>query len=128
MYELAKAGDVAEARRVQTQVTTLFDVATGGADFPEAVRLILELRGFKMGTGRCPLGPETHETARHAAWRIEGVAQPPRVSAGQVTRRPLRYPTQQAQGSCPLGLFLCIELSIHPAIYQVLARNALRTG
>jgi len=61
LYELAKGNDVAEARKVQTQVTTLFDAATGSVDFPEAVRLILELRGFKMGAGRCPLGPETHE-------------------------------------------------------------------
>ena len=61
LYELVKDGNVAEARRVQSQVTTLFDVATGSTDFPESVRLILELRGFKMGAGRCPLGPKTLE-------------------------------------------------------------------
>jgi len=29
LYDMVKAGEVVEARRVQTQVTTLFDAATG---------------------------------------------------------------------------------------------------
>jgi len=77
VFELFKENNFAEARKVQPHITKLFDIATGSSDFPESLRLILELRGFKMGAGRCPLGPQTQEKLKGLRGQLKDMlAQP----------------------------------------------------
>lgn len=58
LYELTLSGQLDQAWRVQASVTKLFDAAVYSADFPEAFRVAVSLRGFRMGTGRQPLSQE----------------------------------------------------------------------
>ena len=60
MYELCTAGDWDQARPMQYLLVRLFDQLLGTADFPEAVRIAVELQGFEMGASRLPLSFE-HE-------------------------------------------------------------------
>ena len=52
MYDLAVAGQLAEARSWQMRLTELFDFIVNCADFPEGVRAAVELRGFQLGQSR----------------------------------------------------------------------------
>jgi 4-hydroxy-tetrahydrodipicolinate synthase len=54
IFDLAKAGRIAEARPLQIQVIELFDAIVYGAEFPEAIRIGVELRGFNLGKSRQP--------------------------------------------------------------------------
>ena len=58
LYDLAVAGRTAEACRIQYLVCRLFDVLLYSADFPEAFRTAVGMRGFNMGTGRQPISEE----------------------------------------------------------------------
>ena len=58
LYDLAMAGRTAEACRIQYLVCRLFDVLLYSADFPEAFRTAVCMRGFDMGTGRQPISEE----------------------------------------------------------------------
>lgn len=62
LFDLAMAGRVEEARKIQYQVCRLFDILLYSADFPEAFRTAVSLRGFKMGTGRQPLSEQHKST------------------------------------------------------------------
>ncbi|HQE28646.1 MAG TPA: dihydrodipicolinate synthase family protein [Phycisphaerae bacterium] len=55
LYHLARAGRFDEARAIQYKLLDLIKLLIFGADFPEAVRLAVGLRGFRMGVGRQPL-------------------------------------------------------------------------
>ncbi|MBN2475591.1 MAG: dihydrodipicolinate synthase family protein [Pirellulales bacterium] len=55
LYDLTMGGRLDEARRVQAWLIRLFDPALYSADFPEGFRVAVQLRGFRMGTGRQPL-------------------------------------------------------------------------
>ena len=57
LYHLALAGQLEEARAIQYKVLDLIKLIVFGADFPEAVRQAVGLRGFQMGAGRQPLSP-----------------------------------------------------------------------
>ena len=61
LYEATKAGRIDEARELQYQVRRIFDVLLYEADFPEACRVAVELRGIHMGPGKQPLSDE-HKT------------------------------------------------------------------
>jgi dihydrodipicolinate synthase/N-acetylneuraminate lyase len=54
LYELVRAGQIAEAMRLQFRLLELFDTMLYSADFPEGFRAAVELRGFKVGRGRQP--------------------------------------------------------------------------
>jgi len=54
MYDLARAGEVAEAMRLQFRMLELFDARLYSADFPEGFRAAVELRGFRVRRGRQP--------------------------------------------------------------------------
>jgi 4-hydroxy-tetrahydrodipicolinate synthase len=58
LYDLTVAGDLEAARRIQYDLVTLFDTMIYSAEFPEGFRAAVELRGFKMGSGRQPLSEE----------------------------------------------------------------------
>src|SRR3984957_3996405 len=58
LYGLTVAGQLDAARKIQYDLITLFDTMIYSAEFPEGFRAAVELRGFKMGTGRQPLSPE----------------------------------------------------------------------
>lgn len=55
LYEAAKAGRVDQACTLQYKLRRLFDAMLYSADFPEGVRVAVQLRGFRMGNGRQPL-------------------------------------------------------------------------
>ncbi len=57
LYHLARAGRFEEARCIQFKLLDLIRMLVFGADFPEAVRQAVGLRGFEMGVGRQPLSP-----------------------------------------------------------------------
>ncbi len=57
LYHLARAGRFDEARAIQYKMLDLIRLIVFGADFPEAVRQAVGLRGFHMGAGRQPLSP-----------------------------------------------------------------------
>ena len=54
IFDLTAAGQIEAARRLQFRLIELFDVLVYGADFPEAIRMSIELRGFKLGPSRQP--------------------------------------------------------------------------
>ncbi len=58
LYEAATSNDVEEARRLQYLVRQIFDKLLFGADFPEACRMAIGLRGLAMGSTRQPLSEE----------------------------------------------------------------------
>ncbi len=58
LYDMADAGRIDEAVRLQYKIRKIFDAILYSADFPEACRTAVELRGFRMGTGRQPLSDE----------------------------------------------------------------------
>lgn len=58
LYDLTRAGRLDEARTAQSQLTELFDAVVYSANFPEGVRVAVELRGFRMGAGRQPLSEQ----------------------------------------------------------------------
>jgi 4-hydroxy-tetrahydrodipicolinate synthase len=62
LYDATVGGQLAEARRMQATLIKLFDPALYWADFPEGFRVAVQLRGFRMGTGRQPLS-EKHRSA-----------------------------------------------------------------
>lgn len=57
LYHLAREGRLDEARAIQFKILDLIKMIIFGADFPEAVRQAVGLRGFQMGAGRQPLSP-----------------------------------------------------------------------
>jgi 4-hydroxy-tetrahydrodipicolinate synthase len=57
LYNLAKAGRIDDAREIQYKLLELIKLIIFGADFPEAVRQAVGIRGFNMGRGRQPLSP-----------------------------------------------------------------------
>ncbi len=57
LYHLTRAGRYDEAKAIQYKLLDLIKLIVFGADFPEAVRQAVGLRGFDMGTGRQPLSP-----------------------------------------------------------------------
>lgn len=60
LYELTKSHKIDEARELQYQLISLFDLMVYTADFPEGFRAALKLRGFDMGVGRQPI-PDRHK-------------------------------------------------------------------
>lgn len=55
LYHLARAGRLDEAKAIQYKLLDLIKLLIFGADFPEAVRQAVGIRGFQMGVGRQPL-------------------------------------------------------------------------
>ncbi len=58
IYRSVAEGELQFARRIQMQLTVLFDQLIYGLDFPEGVRAALQLRGFNFGNGRQPVNPQ----------------------------------------------------------------------
>ncbi|MBW3543738.1 MAG: dihydrodipicolinate synthase family protein [Planctomycetes bacterium] len=58
LYDLTLSLKLDEARRLQYDLVRLFDTMIYSAEFPEGFRAAVELRGFRMGTGRQPLSAE----------------------------------------------------------------------
>jgi dihydrodipicolinate synthase/N-acetylneuraminate lyase len=54
LYDMTRAGQLAEAMRLQYRMLELFDAMLYSADFPEGVRAAVELRGFRVGRSRQP--------------------------------------------------------------------------
>ena len=54
LYELTIAGELDHARELQMRLLEFFDALIYEADFPEGLRIAIELRGFDMGPSRQP--------------------------------------------------------------------------
>lgn len=57
IYAEARAGNWAEAKRVQFKLLDLFSLMVNAPNFPEGFRAGYELRGFQPGRARFPLSP-----------------------------------------------------------------------
>jgi 4-hydroxy-tetrahydrodipicolinate synthase len=55
IYEAVQAARLDESHALQLKLTALFDALLSAPEFPEGFRLGVELRGFRMGSGRQPL-------------------------------------------------------------------------
>ncbi|MBN2216945.1 MAG: dihydrodipicolinate synthase family protein [Pirellulales bacterium] len=55
LFDLVRAGQIAEAMTLQYRLLELFDVMLYSADFPEGFRAGVELRGFSTGRSRQPM-------------------------------------------------------------------------
>ncbi len=71
LYTLAKAGQYEEARAIQYKLLDLIKLLIFGADFPEAVRQAVGLRGFQMGVGRQPLSASQRFSLEEVARTIQ---------------------------------------------------------
>jgi dihydrodipicolinate synthase/N-acetylneuraminate lyase len=69
LYDLAVAGDLEAAMRIQYRLVELFDTLLYSADFPEGFRVGTELRGFRMGKSRQPLS-QTQQVDRIGLSRV----------------------------------------------------------
>ncbi|MBN2024870.1 MAG: dihydrodipicolinate synthase family protein [Pirellulales bacterium] len=58
LFDLVRAGAIAEAMTLQYRLLELFDAMLYSADFPEGFRAGVELRGFSMGQSRQPMSAE----------------------------------------------------------------------
>jgi 4-hydroxy-tetrahydrodipicolinate synthase len=58
IFDLAKAKQWNQATALQRRLLEVFDLLLGTGDFPEGFRAGVEVRGFAMGPGRQPLGPD----------------------------------------------------------------------
>jgi 2-dehydro-3-deoxy-D-pentonate aldolase len=58
LFDLSMGGRIDDARELQYRLLTLFDAIIYSAEFPEGVRAALEVRGFRMGRGRQPMGDD----------------------------------------------------------------------
>lgn len=71
LYELTTSGRIEEAKAKQYQINRFFDPMVLGPDFPEGIRVAVELRGIKLGKGRMPQCQEAQELLRGVAQRAE---------------------------------------------------------
>jgi 4-hydroxy-tetrahydrodipicolinate synthase len=71
LYDLTRAGRLDEARSLQLKLIELFDALLYSTDFPEGVRLAVELRGFKMGPSRQPATQLQQNEHAAIAFQIE---------------------------------------------------------
>jgi len=55
LFDLVRAGQIAESMTLQYRLLELFDAMLYSADFPEGFRAGVELRGFAVGAGRQPM-------------------------------------------------------------------------
>jgi 2-dehydro-3-deoxy-D-pentonate aldolase len=83
LYELTVAREIDDARTLQLRLLEFFDKMLYSTDFPEGLRVAVELRGFNMGPSRQPASP-SQEFDRSALQKIMqciiadyGYAKPP---------------------------------------------------
>jgi 4-hydroxy-tetrahydrodipicolinate synthase len=70
IYELTRAGKVADAFALQYRLLDLFDRIFASGDFPEGFRMAAGLRGFDFGPGRQPLSAAQRDRLATAAGGI----------------------------------------------------------
>jgi 4-hydroxy-tetrahydrodipicolinate synthase len=70
IYNDARAGDWAEARRVQFKLLDLFAMMVNAPNFPEGFRAGYELRGFRAGRARFPLSAREQEQIEEMRGRL----------------------------------------------------------
>jgi dihydrodipicolinate synthase/N-acetylneuraminate lyase len=69
IFELTRAGDLAEAMRWQYRILELFDAMLNPFEFPDGFRAAAEMRGFRFGQGRQPMtgAQQEHRVALQSA-------------------------------------------------------------
>ncbi len=73
LYDRCFAGEWEKARQMQYLLVRLFDRLLGTADFPEAVRIAVEMQGFAMGPSRLPLSFEHERILRELRGPISSI-------------------------------------------------------
>lgn len=73
LYEHCVSGEWEQARSMQYLLVRLFDRLLGTADFPEAVRIAVEMQGFAMGASRLPLSFEHEKILRELRGPISAI-------------------------------------------------------
>lgn len=61
LYDLTRAGQLAEAMKLQYRILEIFDLMLYHFEFPDGFRAGAEMRGFRFGTGRQPLTLAQHK-------------------------------------------------------------------
>ncbi|HBO43647.1 MAG TPA: dihydrodipicolinate synthase family protein [Planctomycetaceae bacterium] len=91
LFDLVRAGQIAEAMTLQYRLLELFDAMLYSADFPEGFRAGVELRGFAVGQSRQPMS-DTQRIDRAALQRVlqcilseSGYVEPPAEGCPQRT-------------------------------------------
>jgi len=69
LYEMCKAGQYADAMKIQYRVLELFDVMLLNFEFPDGFRAAADLRGFNLGRGRQPMS-STQQVDRTALQKV----------------------------------------------------------
>lgn len=82
LYSLTMTGQWLQARALQMLLTELFDRIIYGANFPEGVRIAVEVRGFKLGASRQPIDESQAVDGTELARMIDCLL----ASAGSVQR------------------------------------------
>ncbi len=101
MYELATAGQYAEATSLQYRVLELFDAMLYPFEFPDGFRAAAEMRGFHFGQGRQPMtaaqeeGHRALESVLRCILADFGVVEPP--ASGCAPRIAQMEPDRTAQ-------------------------------
>jgi dihydrodipicolinate synthase/N-acetylneuraminate lyase len=75
LFDLAVAGQFAEARVVQKKVSQLFDMCFGAADFPEGFRMGVGLRGIAVRAGRTPRSASDRSGDEHKLQELRALLQ-----------------------------------------------------
>ncbi|MGQ9506085.1 MAG: dihydrodipicolinate synthase family protein [Thermogutta sp.] len=71
IFDAVRKGRIDEARRWQYRLLKYNDALFGAGDFPEGFRIGVETRGFRMGRGRQPLSPASHDRLRQLRGQLE---------------------------------------------------------
>ena len=73
IYDLVVAGELEQARTLQSRLLVLFDAMLTALDFPEGFRVGIERRGFRMGKSRQPLTDSQRRARTELAQQLGGL-------------------------------------------------------
>jgi len=116
LYDLTLAGKLDDALKLQYDLVTLFDTMLYQAEFPEGFRAAVELRGYRMGSGRQPMSAGQRADLAGLSKTLQCL-----LSAHGFTDQPI--------GGCPVGTPSAVESAdVSKIVQQVLAELQRRTG
>ena len=107
LYEATTAGRLDEARELQYMVHRIFDVLLFSADFPEACRVAVRMRGIRIGPGRQPLSEQHEKKLAELEPRLRHLF----AEAGIESRTPSTVPAYDPQqiGQIVAGVLSALE-------------------
>jgi len=116
LYDLTLAGKLDDALKLQYDLVTLFDTMLYQAEFPEGFRAAVELRGYRMGSGRQPMSDGQRADLAGLSKTLQCL-----LSAHGFTDQPI--------GGCPVGASAAVDSAdVSKIVQQVLAELQRRSG